>query len=145
MGHLKDDQPTKYIFDKHNHKVFISSKFKIMSHLLLTRLREVKKKKTLDLRNQIKSETNFQEQGISRGALIEWFIEYAVSLKLSRTEDAGKEAKLLLKVIHKLIKQGKILTFVPFITKKKQESTEEHALRIQDLTVLISGDYLEKN
>merc|ERR1712113_1245445 len=113
--------PTKYIFDKHNHKVLISSsKFKIMSHLLLTRLREVKKKQSLDLRDQIKSETNFQEQGISRGALIEWFIEYAVSLKLLRTEDAGKEAKLLLKVIHKLIKQGKILAFVPFITKKKQ-------------------------
>merc|ERR1712146_722509 len=94
-------------FFKRERKTFLpGSKFKIVSQLLLTRLRQVMELQTQSENFSKKKLTNMQDYGLKKGVLIDWFIQHVISLKLISPKDVEKETILVPKVIRKLIKQG---------------------------------------
>jgi DNA replication licensing factor MCM6 len=137
-----DKMSQEYSFDyklpkPKQRRVIAGSKFKIMSQLILTRLRQAK-----ELSSTSKHVSNFSEdmmvkQGIKQGILLEWFIEYGLSIKLFYAEDAVNEAVIFPLIIKKLIKLGEIITSIPELTRKKKESEHEYSLRKEYSTILI--------
>jgi DNA replication licensing factor MCM6 len=127
--------------DKKCKTILSGSKYKIMSQLLLMRLRQVRELQTFSESPPNMNKADVQDYGLKQGVLIDWFIQYVVSLKLINSGDIEKETVLVPKVIRKLIKQGQILSFTPEIMKKEKDTNEEYSYQIEYSTLLIVAHY----
>jgi DNA replication licensing factor MCM6 len=126
-----------------NNKAMISgSKYKMISHLLLSKLKQNNKINKSE-RNQNANSEYFETNGMSQGSLIDWVIQHTLSLKLLRIEDITNETILIPKIIQKLIKQEKIVVSMAKMTKEEKESDEEYKHRIEHSKLLTASNYIE--
>jgi len=108
-------------------KTLISgTKYKMISQLLMTRLRQENQIKLIRKQSHDSKANSCKGNGLKQSILVDWIIQHTISLKLLRHEDAANETLLIPKIIHKLIKQKKIVAFIPKMNRRDEESDDQY-------------------